>query len=399
MATSSLDLIASPLFIDAAWKDLLGRSRPKSRNTVGVDGICINDFLRDPKPRLRSIARELRAGNYAFSPLRPHLVLKPNGKDRLICVPTVNDRVVQRAILNFLNIKYGTWLANPISYGFVKGRNVEEAAKRACTLREKQGWAFKTDISAFFDRVDRHQLRQRIAKHIRHRSLHKILMAISACEIEAPSGTSKKRIAKLGIQKGLGVRQGMPLSPFFANLFLAPFDMAIQKAGLNAVRYADDLIFFADSHGKCVDIEKFCKTTLGRMNLHIPDLQDNSKTIIAAPNETTEFLGLGLTKVGHKYELVLLPKQRDAIRSDLLQLGSIPDLLSRKIQLADLGRAIDSRVAGYLHAYECCSNHSELENDLDNIRQKILQRIYGPDGLSINTSALSKEKRTFLGLT
>lgn len=399
MATSSLNFIASPQSIEAAWKELLGRSRPKSRNTIGVDGVSINDFLRDPKPRLRSIARELRAGSYVFSSLRPHLVLKPTGKDRLICVPTVDDRVVQRAILNFLDAKYGTWLANPVSYGFIRGRNVEDAAKRACALREKHGWAFKTDISAFFDRVDRQQLHQRVVRHIRHRSLHRVLNTISSCEIEAPSGSSKRRIANLGIQKGIGVRQGMPLSPFFANLFLAPFDKEIQRAGLNAVRYADDLIFFADSREQCVEIEHFCKTMLARMNLQIPGLEENTKTIIAGPSEAIEFLGLGLTKVGAKYELVLLPEQRESIRSELLKLGSIPDLLSRKIQLADLGRAIDSRVAGYLHAYDCCTNHAELENDLDNIRQKILIRIYGPEGLAIDIKSLSSTKRTFLGLS
>jgi retron-type reverse transcriptase len=35
----------------------------------------------------------------------------------------------------------------------------------------------------------------------------------------------------------------MPLSPFFANLFLESFDNEIKATGLKAVRYADDLIF------------------------------------------------------------------------------------------------------------------------------------------------------------
>lgn len=44
-----------------------------------------------------------------------------------------------------------------------------------------------------------------------------------------------------------GVRQGMPLSPLFANFYLCDFDDLIKKAGLNCIRYADDLIFFSDS--------------------------------------------------------------------------------------------------------------------------------------------------------
>ena len=82
---------------------------------------------------------------------------------------------------------------------------------------------------------------------------------------------------------------------------------------------------------------------------------------------------------------------------ELLQLGSIPELLSRKLTLAFLGGTIKARVSGYLSAYAVCSNISELENALTDIHQKILRRIY-VDGLKIDLSKLSGEARTFLGL-
>ena len=49
---------------------------------------------------LRLLHNDLALGHYKFSNLRPVLLKKRNGKDRLICIPTVRDRVVQRAILN-----------------------------------------------------------------------------------------------------------------------------------------------------------------------------------------------------------------------------------------------------------------------------------------------------------
>ncbi len=247
MAKTGLNFVAGYSAIEAAWKEIYKRSRPKSRNTVGIDEVSINSFARDPKPLLRFISSEVLNSDYTFSRLRPHLVPKTSGKFRLICVPTVNDRIVQRATLNFLTAKYGARLANQISYGFIKGRTVYDAAERACRLREKHGWAFKTDISAFFDTVDRRLLHDRIAHEIRHRSLHRLLIEAANCEIENPVGTQKKRLADLGIKEGLGIRQGMPLSPFFANLFLEPLDDGILKAGFHAVRYADDLLFFAYS--------------------------------------------------------------------------------------------------------------------------------------------------------
>jgi len=224
------------------------------------------------------------------------------------------------------------------------------------------------------------------------------LVAASNCEIDELSGSNKKRIAELGIHKGLGVRQGMPLSPFFANLFLEPFDQEIQKSNLKAVRYADDLIFFADSHDECEAIAAFCKLTLDKLHLQIPDLGSESKSTIAPPDEAIEFLGLGLQRGNVGYELVLLQKQRQAIKQELLRFGSIQDLLTRKIQFANLGRAIESRISGYLHTYEYCTNFLELSNELEGLHQTILRRIYGAEGLGINLSALNSEKRTFLGI-
>ncbi len=84
---------------------------------------------------------------------------------------------------------------------------------------------------------------------------------------------------------------------------------------------------------------------------------------------------------------------------ELLQLGSITNLLSRNIRLADLGRAIESRISGYLNTYDCCTNYAELENALEGLHQTVLRRLYGHDGLGLDINSLSSEKRSFLGLS
>ena len=89
-----------------AWRHLYKNAKPPSRNTVGSDAISINDFEKNAHVRLRQLHNDLASGHYTFSDLRPVLLKKRNGKDRLICIPTVRDRVVQRAILNFLAHKY-----------------------------------------------------------------------------------------------------------------------------------------------------------------------------------------------------------------------------------------------------------------------------------------------------
>jgi len=394
---SALEKVATFPKLERAWRNIHSRARAASRNTRGVDGVSLNDFAIDPKPRLRTLARDLASGEYEFAPLRPHLIPKTNGKDRLICVPTVGDRIVQRALLNFLTSKYLSRLQNEISYGFVQGRTVQDAARLACAYRSRLPWVFKTDIASFFDRIPRALLASAVTKIIREKSFHVVLNRAAACEIQTPSGNAQSRIHALGIREGLGVRQGMPLSPFFANIILDRFDRAVAAAGHTAIRYADDLIFFADNEASCRLIHAFCRRELAKIGLTVPDIVPDSKSQIYAPTVAAEFLGLGMCPSADKYILRLMPKQIERIRTELMQLGSISQLLTRGITLAKLGAQIQNRSTGYLNAYEACTNISDVENELSDLTQKVLRKIYR-EGLGLKLEKLSAEARTFLGL-
>ncbi|MGO4760959.1 reverse transcriptase domain-containing protein [Cupriavidus sp. 2KB_3] len=183
MTNSAYYQVLSRESLDDTWQRLYRRTKPSSRNTAGVDGISINDFERDAKANLSRLSKEIRQGFFKLSPLSPSLIPKPNGKDRLICVPTVRDRLVQRALLSFLATKYGKIIANKISYGFIQHRSVKMAAEAAISLRSTYLWAFKTDITSFFDRIPRDRLTHAIRSLVKEMSLHQILTEIIGCEI------------------------------------------------------------------------------------------------------------------------------------------------------------------------------------------------------------------------
>ena len=52
----------------------------------------------------------------------------------------------------------------------------------------------------------------------------------------------------------------MPISPYLANLFLWEFDHVAASKDFALVRYAEDLIFFANSEVECEEIHLFCTT-------------------------------------------------------------------------------------------------------------------------------------------
>ena len=383
---------------DRSWRDLFHNTKPLSRNTTGVDGVSINDFAINYKDNIGKLHRAVSEKRFSFSQLKPVLILKPSGKYRLICVPTVVDRLVQRTLLGFLADKYHAQLANSISFGFVKGRSVKQAAELACSYRKKQAWVFKTDITSFFDSVDREILSSAIRKRIRERSLHPLLSSALECEVVSSNRANVRRVAQLGIRRGIGVRQGMPLSPFFSNLLLQSFDQAVEKKGLRAVRYADDLIFFCNSRVECLSIAEFCKDEFGKIGLTIPAVDDeNTKSVIYEPSQPAEFLGLELAPVQKAYELRLSEKQIQRLREEMLNYGSVKELLSRGITLATLGGKLSAKKNGYLAAYDACRNIEHVHNELNDIERKCLLKIYQKD-LNIDIPSLKAEAHTFLGL-
>jgi group II intron reverse transcriptase/maturase len=397
MAASALLRIGSEKQLAHAWHAMFHGTRIGNRKGFGVDGESLLMVHAQADHILRNIGDRVRSGKYTFSKLKPVLIPKTNGKDRAICVPTVRDRIVQRALLQDLSVTHKKLLTNPVSYGFVRGRNVLDAVKRAKLLRAAHPWVYKTDITKFFDTVQRDLLSHAIRKHVRTSSLHQILIAASQCEIEIRSSKEASRIAGAGIKSGVGVRQGMPLSPFFANILLSDFDKAVVTRGLRMVRYADDLIFLCDSKDECEEVHAFCVTELKKHALDVPPIFPTTKTIIFEPKESAEFLGVLLVKNGSDYSVEVGDIQVNKIKEKFFQLSSLDQLANRKVGITRLGQILNGMVAGYVGAYEFCENIGQLETALVAWRKKVIERIFR-DGFGLPIPSLTADQRAFLEL-
>ena len=191
----------------------------------------------------------------------------------------------------------------------------------------------------------------------------------------------------------------MPLSPFFANLTLRNFDLAISAKGYSAVRYADDLIFFADSEERCREIHDFCGDQLGLLGHTIPSISegDEAKTRIFRPEEVADFLGLGICSQGTHYVAKITPRQIQKIKAELLKLSNPTELIGRDIHFSTFGVALQSRIDGYLHAYEDCVNSTKLQNELTSIGGRV-KRTLLKDHLNISFDGLSDDARAFIGI-
>ena len=386
-------------FLYDAWKRLSEKVGSHKRTVVsGVDGVTLSSFSANLEENLRSIAEELKAGKYHFAKLKPVFVEKPNGKDyRVICVPTIRDRITQIALQDFLSQGDPYKFDNGVSFGFIKGQGVETAIIRSIDLRDRLPFAYKTDIEKFFDTVNRTLLAAKLKKTVKHKSLHPILLKAISCEIRQLSGAEARKIKSTAIKPGQGVRQGMPLSPFFSNLVLSDFDIAMIKKKYAMVRYADDLIVFSKSHEGCQEAHQFCKDRLNLLGLSIPDI-GTSKTKIFQPTEDAEFLGLALQmKSNGKYHCVVTKKQIEKIRDNILAYGNIDLLSKEKITITRYFKRLESVKSGYKAAYDVCSDQQKnhLFNQIDQWTANAKVGFY-KNYLGLDLTNLSLEKKMFL---
>ena len=392
MSKSALRTVASPDYLKVVWKEMYDNTLPRKRNSKGRDGISINSFQEHKKEFIKRISDDIKNSRYSFWDLAPIFLPKSDGKERLICVPVVQDRLVQRAILKFL-YDNGCRAETNISYGFVKGRNVSKALKEAVRLRRKKGFVYKADISSFFDNVSREGLEERVKRKVKHRSLHDLLVSTISLEVATATKAEGKRIRRQGLVLGKGVRQGMPISPFFANLILERFDNHLISRGFSVIRYADDIIAFSESEEGCQEIEDVIKGELEKVGLGI----NESKSGLYDPGGSVDFLGLGIVRKGKGYSVEVTDSQFQKIRAKILEVSDLDYCNARGITITQFLSRLDNICEGYKNYYGKFDNERQVDDLLvsarNNALDKMIRGVFG-----IDYKDLSNKKKRFIGI-
>ena len=117
----------------------------------------------------------------------------------------------------------------------------------------------------------------------------KQLLVIAPIVVAALAAPTVGSIVKerMNRPRKIGVIQGSPLSPLLANIYLHPFDKAMNRAGIRMVRYADDLLLLCRSEGRARHALQHAQKQLAMLKLEL----NPKKTQIADFNTGIEFLG------------------------------------------------------------------------------------------------------------
>ena len=133
----------------AAYRALAPKAAP------GVDGVTWEDYGQDLEGNLRDLHARVHRGAYRARPSRRVYIPKPDGRQRPLGVAALEDKILQRALVEVLNAIYETDFFG-FSYGFRPGRSPHQAldALAAGIAGKKVSWVLDADFSDYFSSLD-----------------------------------------------------------------------------------------------------------------------------------------------------------------------------------------------------------------------------------------------------
>lgn len=372
------------------------------KKASGVDKVTPKKFKDNLEVNFEAISKKLFDGTYKFRELRAKFIPKGDGKDRTICIPTMRDRLVQRLLLYFLTDPSDKLnITNEVSFDG-RGQGVHTAISKALKFRNKYPYVLKTDITAFFDRVDRLELIKLIEYRLKKRNptFIPLLKQVVKCDVLIENNYIEKTLERNGIALGRGLRQGMPLSPLLASLFLSPLDKLAEKQDLNMIRYVDDIAIFSNSEEECFSKMELIESVLKKIQLTVPSLKAvNSKTQIKKPNEPVIFLGFEIYKCNNGlFEIRVPDSSIHEILNELNEYSNYQYFSSKKLNYAALVRELNNKRTGYRASYKEATNVEnfllQVDAKIEEVKHKLLDEVLGAGFCT----SLSEEQKSFLGI-
>jgi len=338
----------------------------------GVDGMTWNAYGEGLEARLCDLEARIHRGSYRAQPSLRADIPKPDGRQRPLGIAALEDKIVQRAVVEVLNAIYETDFLG-FSYGFRPGRGQHDALDALAAGIENRAvnWILDADIKGFFDNISHEWM----MKFVEHRIGDQRVVRLIRKWLKAGVVEDGKRqpVTK-------GTPQGAVISPLLANIYLHyVYDLWANQwrqrhanGAMVVVRYADDTVVGFEHRA---DAERFLADLRIRMAEFDLELHPEKTRLIefgrhAASDrtgrgdgkpETFNFLGFTHICSQRRRGGFLLSRhtRRDRKQAKLLEIGE--DLRRRWHQdVAEQGQWLGSVVRGFFAYHAVPTNYRAL---------------------------------------
>ena len=329
----------------------------ENKGTYGIDEQSIEDFEKKLQDNLYKLWNRMSSGTYFPKPVKAVAIPKKNGGERILGIPTVEDRIAQMVAKLYFEPNVERVFYED-SYGYRPNKSAIQALNVTRERCWRKDWVLEFDIKGLFDNINHDILLKMVERHTNEKWVVLYIRRWLKAPFQMSDGTIVERIS--------GTPQGGVISPVLANLFLHyVFDDFMSKEFPNIpwARYADDGI------AHCVSLKQakyLLKRLQGRFNQFGLELNLDKTRIVYCKDddrkgnyENTSFDFLGYTfrprgaknKYG-KYFTNFLPamskKAKKAIRKKVR--GWKLQLKEHK-GIDDLAHMFNSQIQGWINYY------------------------------------------------
>jgi group II intron reverse transcriptase/maturase len=248
--------------------------RTRKDGAAGVDEVTAAEYEQELESNLATLLERFKSGCYrAPAVRRVYIPKEAKGKaERPIGIPTLEDKVLQRAVVMLLTPIYEQDFLD-CSYGFREGRSAHQALGRLWRAVMGMGgkcWVLEIDIKSYFDTVSHEHVREFVGKRVRDGVIKRML----------------GKWLKAGIMEDgqlhypqRGTPQGGVISPLLSNIYLHEvldswFERQVRpRLGGRAelIRFADDFVIVFEQRNDAQRVWEKLPKRFGRYGLAIQE--------------------------------------------------------------------------------------------------------------------------------
>ena len=331
----------------------------------GVDRISMKEFEVNLPTNIQGLVTSLKEKRYRAKLVRRVNIPKENGKHRSLGIPTIGDKLIQKAVARILEAIYEQDFLSS-SYGYRPTIGAKDAVKDlSVTLaRGRYGYILDADLQGFFDHINHQWLHKMLEERIDDEPFIHLITKWLKAGILSTDGKVLHPVT--------GTPQGGIISPILANIYLHyVLDLWFKKkvkpnckGEVYLCRYADDFICafrFYDDAGE------FYTALIKRLNKFGLSLSSDKTRIIRFSRfdkgtNYFEFLSFEFRWVTSRKgkDMIKLRTSRKKLLSSLIKF-SLWCRKCRNLRLRRIFKLLNAKLRGYYNYYGVIGNFASLQ--------------------------------------
>lgn len=356
---TSLASLLNEEFLERSYHEL------NKHRALGVDGVSLEEYGESLSENISNLCKRMREFTYRPYPVRGVSIPKDNGKVRLLGIPAIEDKIVQKAIARILEAIYEPSFLD-MAYGFRPKRGCHDALNKLDKViaTRPTKYIIDTDIKGFFDNV-RHEW---MIKFLEHRIADRNFIRIMVRFLKAGIMEAGKYYATEE-----GTPQGGIISPILSNIYLHyVLDLWLEKrikkqskGYVEGIRYADDFVISVQYKRDAENILNELRARLDKFGLELSEEKTRillfgryAKEKEAKPG-TFDFLGIthycdttreGKFKVGRK-------TSRKKFRIKVKEINGWLKRIRNHLPVEEIWKTLKQKLRGHYEYYGISGNY------------------------------------------